>query len=395
MKHIVLVGLNFYPRRHSGDKNFWIELLPYLSGSLDKITILSVRNESVPVEKLQIDNCNIEVKYIPPRILKIGESGSKILFRKKNRFPGLLGVVEKVLNSRRILKELKKIYQEEPYAHIHIMDNMGFTNRIIAGKAPSAVSVSAMAYQGRRERIYHKYLLLSYKHRNITVVPYSYSFAKKLQQIGIAKDKIKHIRWGVKVKKEDGYKYKERYKKKIGLDTDKPLFLWAGYIQQIGPKDFILAYDSAKKALKDGLPATFFFAFKREEKAKEFRNLNNAKQGIIVRATKVEEFALLRKAADVFYSPVYNKKVILAPPLTWIEALNEGSPIVTTDVPGADEIVDNGKTGYIAENHKGIDKEIFRISKCYKEMIDSCMRKVKNECNIEESADKYLKLWGI
>ena len=47
-------------------------------------------------------------------------------------------------------------------------------------------------------------------------------------------------------------------KKILGIIPNKPLILWAGYIQQIGRRDFLYAYEIAKNALSKGLNATFF-----------------------------------------------------------------------------------------------------------------------------------------
>jgi hypothetical protein len=78
MEHIVLVGLNFFMEKHSGDKNFWIELLPILATKLKKITILSVRENPVSIEKYSINDCKIVVKYFSPKLLDIGEEGGEI-----------------------------------------------------------------------------------------------------------------------------------------------------------------------------------------------------------------------------------------------------------------------------------------------------------------------------
>lgn len=394
-KHIVLVGLNFQRSRHEGDKNFWIELLPYLAMRLKRITVFSVRNEAVSTDSYRFGDCYIEIRYISSKILRIGENGRKRLHLSKKRFPGFLGVLEKLLNTKELCFELERIYKKEQYDCIHLMDNMGFANRIIAGNVPVKVSVSAMAYQDRNRLIYDKYLLLSYKHPNLTVVPYSRTYSQKLETLGVPKTGIKHIRWGVKVNTaERNEEAKVQSKIKLCLSTDRPLFLWAGYIQQIGPRDFMLAYNCAKEALEKGLGAIFYFAFKSKKILQEFLYLHNPARGIIIRHTTVEEFSFLKKATNIFYSPVCNNKVILAPPLTWIEVMNQGVPILTTNTKGAGEIVEDFKNGFIAKDKPDIVKKIFEIAQSYKKMRENCCQKIKEKYDIRDSAKHYLQLFG-
>jgi len=401
-KHIVLIGLNYQPNRSTGDKNYWVELVPLLAKKLNRITILSVRKHSCEVEKIYINGCNVTIKYIYPRFLETPDvkySRPRIFWRK-GAFPSWLGVIEKKLNISRIADELKSIYREYPFDNIHLMDNFGLGNKTIVKIGmfcKATTSVSAMAYQGKNPFWYHPYLKFSYNIPNLFVVSYSLAFQKKLIEIGLDKDRVRHIPWGV-VPYDRDFSFlgnEQLAKKKLGLPINKPLFLWAGYIQQIQKADFLLALNQAKKALREGLNGIFYFAFKPEAKLGGDKRLNNAEDEIIVRSTTVEEFTLLKKAVDIFYSPVYNKNVILAPPLTWIEVLNEGTPIVTTNVGGADEIVDDGKTGFIAKNEEDIANNLFDISMRYQEMKESCYKKVQEKFDIHKVAEEYLKLWNI
>jgi len=70
--HIVLIGLNFFLQRHSGDKNFWINLIPLLATHLNRITILSIRGNSVSTEQYFVNDCQVLVKYFSPKFLEIG-----------------------------------------------------------------------------------------------------------------------------------------------------------------------------------------------------------------------------------------------------------------------------------------------------------------------------------
>lgn len=390
--HIVLIGLNYLPKRATGDKNFFYELIPFLAKELERITIISIKNIDKKLEEYIDGKCHIIILYYPPKLLSSPDIEVRKIFWRKGAFPSSLGIVEKTLNAIRICKTLKKIYAENPYDHIHLMDNFGFINRLIAKYAPTDVSVSAMAYQGKNKFIYDKYLYLSYRHSNITVIPYSLKYEEKLRHIGIKQ--VKHIRWGVKLPPQiPTLENRKSAKKLLSLPDDNPLFLWAGYIQQIQKKDFLLAIKIAKQALEKGLNGIFYFAFKPEINEKKLCLFHSPEEGIYVGPTSIQEFELLKKAADIFYSPVINKNCILAPPLTWIEVMSVGMPILTTETDGVNEIVVEGKTGYIAKTEEELLEKIFAIQQNYKEMIPYCYNKASTSYNIQESAKNYINLW--
>ncbi|MHA2283472.1 MAG: glycosyltransferase [Promethearchaeota archaeon] len=392
-KHVVLIGLNYQPSRSTGDKNFWVTLVPLLAKGLDRLSILSIREHPQKQEELEVENCSVVIKYFSPRFLDTPDTHfpRPRIFWVKGAFPSWLGVIEKQANIRRVVIELQSIYRECPFSHIHLMDNLGPGNRIISkvgSRLNATTSVSAMAYQGKSPFLYHPYLRLSYCAPNLYIIPFSSTFKKKLLEIGVSQDRIKHILWGV-ASNEDSLS-KNRAKKTLGLSIRRPLFLWAGYIQQIQKQDFYFALEQARNALEKGLIATFYFAFKPEAMENGFERFHKPEQGIYVTATEVELFDHLKVATDVFYSPVTNKRCILAPPLTWIEMMSLGVPILTTNVPGAFEIVEEGKTGCMAHNEDDLIRKMLLLKERAATMEIACRKKVEKDYNIRNIARRYL-----
>ncbi len=392
--HIVLIGLNFSLERQEGDKNFWIELLPLLAAEIRRITVFSLKDHPVPVEEKTIGGCRVVINYLPPRLIQIGERKKKRLIKRGDGFPAAWGVVEKFLSGKKITAELKRLAREDPYQCIHLMDNMGLTNRIIARAADTGVSVSAMAYQGKNRLVYNNYLRLSYRHPKLTVVPYSESFAEELIRIGIPPERIRQIRWGVAVGEGNRPPAEAgRHRSWFSIPSGKTLYLWAGYIQQIRRKEFLLAYRCARRALEKGLDGVFFFAFKSEEMAEEFYRYHHPGRGIHIQVTTVEEFRILKRIADVFYSPFCREDIIIAPPLTWLEVMSLGKPVVTTAAGGAGEIIDNGKTGFIARGEDDLLAGLFKIRGRYPEMARDCRKIIEDKYNIAKTAERYLDLF--
>ena len=362
-----------------------------LAAKLDRITIFSIRESAVPSEEYRINNCHILIKFLSPKFLEIGDSKKQRYYvKQKGAFPVIPGIIEKLLNGKEIYNELKKLYREVPYDYVHLLDNFGFGNRLIV-KVPSPVSVSAMSYQGKGI-IYNNYLRLSYKVPNLKIIPYSYTYAKKMEQLGIHKDSLRCIKWGVNLhNQKQQLENRKKIAVSLSLPSEKPLFVWAGYIQQIQKKDFLYAIKVAKKALSNGINCAFFFAFKHEDK--KCFSLNDPEKGIFIKKTSVDEFDLLKQIADVFYSPIVNRKCIVAPPLTWIEFLSLGVPILSTNAGGVDEIVIDGKTGYIATSDDELLEKMFTITEKYSVMSSYCYDKVFTSYNIATAAKEYLDLW--
>lgn len=395
--HIVLAGLNFQMKRSTGDKNFWVDLIPFIAKDYEQISLISIRKNDHKYAEYKIGKCAIKIHYISPTFLETPDANYRRpkIFWRKGAFPAYLGIIEKLFSGVKICNKLKRIYREIPFSHVHLMDNFGFFNQIISIMTPYSVSVSAMAYQGKKKLIYDKYLLWSYNHSNITVVPYSEAFSKKLREIGVGENKIVHIPWGIKLPcNRQQVEEKNRIKSSLSIPYKKTLFLWAGYIQQIQQKDFLHAVKIAMKSLNMGLNGIFFFAFKPENIKKGFLSFHNPEKGIIIEVTTSEKFTLLKSIADIFYSPVTNKNCIPAPPLTWIELMGFGVPILTTDIQGVDEIVVNGKTGYTAKSNVELIEKMFTIEKRYQAMRSDCQDKVFNSFNIQNTARSYINLWN-
>ncbi len=389
MNHLVLIGMNYRPIRTSGDKNFWVDLIQEISCNFTRITVISVRQNSQPTESLKINNCLVTINYIRPKFLESPDATYtwKSLFWNGGAFPRGLGVIEKLLNVKSILHMLHNIMIEHPYDHIHLMDNFGFGNPLIATSTRTSVSVSAMAYQGKKHNfLYNMFLKACYSHSNLTVVPYSSCYKEKLVNLGLSAEKLCHIHWGVRP-------YSQADKTK---SLKKHLaILWTGYIQQINREDFFFALRIAKSAVQQGINASFIFAFKPESFEASFQQYNDPENRITIKSTSVQEFSELRKNVSILFSPVVSKSTILAPPLSWLEMLNSGIPIVTTDVPGASEAVIDGVTGCIAKSDQELVSALFKAVDNHKVMGNNCKQLILSKYNIKSCAHQYIELWNM
>jgi len=398
-RHLVLVGLNYTPRRGTGDKNFWADLVPALAPDLDRISIVSVLRGATTREHVTLDGCEIETRYVDAALLgsiRMPRVGARSGGPRGGSYRRMQGLLDKQLVVRRVMAEVSGILRDHPGQAVHLMDNFGPANRFIAraGRRLGArTSVTATGYERRGRLFYDWFLSLSYAGPEIRVVAQSYRLEQRLGELGVGARRLTRIPWGVRVDGRAGDEVRKAIRTRLGVPLDRPLFLWAGFIQQVREPDFHAAFRLATEARDRGLDATFLFAFKPETFRSEYAGLHRPDLGIHVMATPVELFADVRAASDILFSPIINRNSIVAPPLTWIESMGAGLPVLTTDVPGADELVVNGTTGYLARDEAELLEKLFALRDEHARMQEACRAKVAEAYNLEDIQRAYLKFW--
>jgi len=84
-------------------------------------------------------------------------------------------------------------------------------------------------------------------------------------------------------------------------------------------------------------------------------------------------------------------------PMTIIEAMSYGKPIVASNVGGISEIVENGKNGFICDNDeysfKTYIENIFASENRYKNMAEYSRKIYKNKLTVEKMVDGYLNIY--
>lgn len=120
--------------------------------------------------------------------------------------------------------------------------------------------------------------------------------------------------------------------------------LWAGFIQQIQEPDFLMAVGLARRVAEQRSDVEFTFCFKPESFRESYLQLE--RPGVrITRGGK--DFLRELGSYHALLSPVARTDTSLAPPLTWIEALSTGLPIITSRTLGVDELLTHGRSAIL------------------------------------------------
>lgn len=183
-------------------------------------------------------------------------------------------------------------------------------------------------------------------------------------------------------------------RKEFGLGAEQIVGFWTGFIQQTTEDDLRAALQTAERTLRsDPTKYAFLFCFKPEHFKESFRAFE--RPGLRVFGS-AEAFQAARASADVFLSPIQDARSTAAPPLAWLESLAMGIPILTTDIPGSEEAVVDGESGFRVRSPEEASDRLLEMGS------DAAMRRRLREgarqiavdrYSVDRALEEYLALW--
>lgn len=387
----MLAGVGFFPHTVAGDKNFWIRMCPLLQERGARLVALSI-NDRTGISEMAGGTKLFNFK----RSFHLGDpsrfySGDGTAIDYKHKHHRAKDSLELLLTAMRNLRAIKSIVHSEGVQVVHFMDNTGPAMRFLKRRIPGVrFSNSQLRYNGGQ--MYESYIRSSMLGLDATVA-YSESCRRQLIGAGIPEDRVSVIRWGVRPSEtEPDPQMQQATRRRLGVREGESLILWSGYILHIQRPDFQAAIAAARRIAAKRDDCRFAFSFKPMCFDPEFKRLEAERVSVY---GDLAEFQNVLASADFFFSPSTRRDASVAPPLTWLEAMNYGVPIVTTAGSGVDEVVQHGRTGYLGDSMDELngafdaalgapDREAVRRN---------CREMVGERFSILKSADEYVKLW--
>lgn len=385
MREITLVGLNYRGRAGGGDKVFWRHVLAHMRGGW-RARIISIGGDGPERDQFFLGETEVEIRRLPTMFLRLPGDNSLLPVWKNGEFPMWAGAIEKTLSGCRA--GLAVLGLGRRGRRLHLMDNHFVTNRVFPYLGETSITITS--YKPSRGKLYHPYILLSYGSRQIEKIALNEPMRNELQKAGITVNKV--IPWGVPRVDPPSMREKEDIKKAFGIPPFSRMVLWSGYIQQITYTSFKMAYKHASMCVAQSKrPPTFVFAFKPESCSDKMCESLSRTPYIIVLRTDHAKFTMLQRAADLFYSPIADSNTVLSPPLTWLEMMMLGVPILTTPSIGIDSIIRNGINGWIA-GPEVVELLPQLLEECA--LISPLTRQWAQETYLIDSiAPEYARLW--
>jgi len=360
------------PTAH-GD-NFWLDAIPAIAREVEQIIMVSITGRrpqgACPVPTLRIFPVELGDKLEPNYILKT------ILFA---------GAYTSIL----------KLIKKYDIDVVHLIDNFG-PIQMVFRRGEVAKTIFQLHYDPRHP-IYDEFLRASLSPFD-AIVTGSDCLAEKLRSLGLGTRALETIPWAVTL---DPYRDKTndeaRIRSRLGLAAGAKVVLWSGFINAVvGRPEFLFSVQVAKRILHELRDVVVVFAFKGMHFDREYTRFEEDRIRVIPLRSKPQFLEVVR-ISSLLLSPCFNHKAILAPPLTWLECMARGVPIVTTSVPGVDELIHNGENGIILsdpDHAAEVMTDVLRDPRKTATLASAAKKTIAEKFEIHKAIKAYLRLWS-
>ena len=242
-----------------------------------------------------------------------------------------------------LIKIVKKYKMDIIHAHSVIPTGLivVFVAKIMG--CPSFITAHGMDINNfDTKSIYGHLISFSLNHCD-KVISVSGDLAETMKSLGITEDKIVILRNAVDTERFKPFKNMElRYKYAIG--ENEILILFVGYLDTFkGIFELIAAFYEMNKKNKNVKLMMVGTGPKKDELKKKVLKLNLENFLIFTGKVSPVEMHKYYQAADIFVLPSYTEGL----PISVLEAMACGLPIVTTNVGGIPEVIEDGLNGFI------------------------------------------------
>ncbi len=379
--NLFYIGVGIMPMRIAGDKNFLGALSEYLSKHNIRHQFVSIIDR--PISSLSLLKDNIRFIYRPFHFVRkehfyYSNDGKVVGYHHKHN--AIVELIELSLTLIFSAFKLRKILNKKQIVHWQDLSLLVPLLRILFGKKTRIVA-SVLRYVSHN-KVYNRLRARALNFADAVIT--STEAAKKfLIRDGCNGSKIFIAPWGVG----------NVPKRRPHITNNKIHLLWSGYIQQIGFDDFRRSVMLARDVVKVRSDIEFSFSFKPESFNKYFL----AFECPGVRIIKGDEnFFNKIGQYDALFSPVSLSNTTLAPPLTWLEALANGLPIITTRTPGIEELLTEGKSAFIFEDYESLRNWLLQTSDGFdklRSMRPEAYQEFARRFSIDTVGHKYLEIY--
>lgn len=354
--------------------NFWLDIISAVAPKVDQVVIASIQGKPY-----QNDRPAIVVTELPFEIRH--ERLEPNPYLKTALFIGAYAWVDKIVRKFDI-------------DVMHLIDNYGPIQIAL-----SRVKVKKTIFQAHydpRYRMYDQFLRMSLRPFD-TVIAGSNQLADRFRELCLAPRSVEAIPLAVSLDSLDGEVVDERRTRAhLGIKSDSKIILWSGFISTVvGEPEFIFSLRVAKQLIDKISGIEFVFAFKKEHFRKDYKKFEEVGIRIIPIPSRTE-FLELARISELLFSPCLNDRAIVCPPLTWLECMAYGVPIVTTNVRGVDEIIHDRQNGIIMLDPNKASELLYQLvrNQAKETLIVEARETVRKRFEISDAASAYLRIWS-
>ena len=293
-----------------------------------------------------------------------------------------------------IVASMKKISNDLRPDVVQVLDNYGPAQTIFS-TLPGRKITFLLSYSPRYP-LFDKLLLLSLRPFD-KIVTGSDSVARKLISLGLSKDSVQTIPFGVNPELlRKGRAPQVKTKMMLNANPQAKLIVWSGFFPGEGEADYRYAVWLARGILEKTADIAFVFLFKPAHFRRRYLRDAVPPRLTIVPCRDNQHFLDIVSSAVGFLSPIVNPRLVMAPPLTWLESMALGVPIITTRVGGAESILEDRTNGLLFSDAKECYEKVTELcgnESFRKSLSRSALRLVEEEYNYDHVASAYLEMW--
>ena len=291
-----------------------------------------------------------------------------------------------------VLPKLHSVVKTENLDIMHVIDNYGPIQATLQS-VPLRKSASLLSFKPK-DPLYRAFLSMSLSPFDM-IAAGSQAVKGNLMQMGFQDSEIEVIPFGVDLQslnKITGHDVR----RELGLPRNTNLIVWSGYGYWQRETDYDYAVTLARSLLKQIPNVAFLFLFKPSHFQSKYLNDDDHHGLRVLPTSSNTAFLNAASQATAFLSPVANVHLTLAPPLTWLECMALGVPVITTRFFGCNELIKDGVNGILFSDAKELEMKIRRLCEndsLKEELSRNARELVRQEYSSDRVASRYIEMW--
>jgi glycosyltransferase involved in cell wall biosynthesis len=391
-KKIFIISIGYVPVPTPSDKKFILDIVQNLSSQFD-ITVWSLNDmdDSDNEKSIYCDNNNSYKFYNKNRIFH-QSLGSR--YKPHPLHSNIRNGLEINLSLLwYLMTHLRTKINECNPDIIHFTDSIGpITSLIKMFYKNIAITITKPTVRISKNPIYNLWVYLSLKKADCVFTFTNFSL-KQLEKIGIQKQKINFLPWGIRVSiKNLSEDKKLLIRKRYNCNKDNLLIV---VIPREDNESDMHKYIDRVKNMSIKTNAKFVFAIRPTRYVDSFSKTGNDKVFI---ECGPKDFYDLLSAADISLSNTNIKKNIMSSsllPLTMMESMIRETPVFTNEAPGIRDLIIDNYTGVIYKTDDDLVGKLLEsdVNKNIKNMKTNARNLILKKFNLDKISSLYSNIW--
>jgi hypothetical protein len=381
---VMLLGSRIELKPSSSAHKFWLGMIPAIGDSVKQFVIASIGGKTSQNEYALPE---ARAFPFPLRLIYAGNPEGNVtletnFFLKTALFGGVFPLVAELVKKCRI--DL-----------IHLVDNYGPIQALLS--RVRAAKTSFQLNYNPKSLLYNEFLRASLGSMD-GVVTGLVALARKLGELRVT-PRIVTIPWAVSVDSQGSETGDNVDPAALGLKVppERTLVTWTGFLGEfISKQELLFSIRIAKQVLRELRDVSFAFTLKNEHFDREYKSFEEDRIKILSLRSRTE-FLKLARLSSLLFSACLNERIIIGPPLTWLECMAIGVPIVTTKLQGVDELILDGSNGIIVPSpeqaHEHLS-QLLRDGRKMKRLATNAKETVKTRFEMKNVAAEYVRGWS-